>query len=298
MDEMARPANFFNRTEEDKYTFNGTPPVQQRATFLQKFVAVFRGFGYSEAEATQIALEWLPNILRYDYTSAAGYPNGRKLADDIVDSGLSLFARLRDEKGMKTVVTSCAGCFRAIKKDYSLADRYGEIMDGIWVVHTVDYLYELYQQGRLPLAAGESRVVTYHDPCHTGRHLNKFQIDEDGSVQYEGAYLGLSEDECVYEAPRELLRAIPGVELREMPRNRANSFCCGGGGGVMTGFPDWASRNASRRIEEGEATGAEEMVSICPFCFFNLGEGARVGESHLKVRDLTELIDEALPESI
>lgn len=95
MDEIARPANFFNKTQEDKHTFNGTPPAQQRALFLQKFVTVFQGFGYSEAETTQIALEWLPNILRYDYTSAAGYPNGRKLADDIVDSGLSLMTRGR-----------------------------------------------------------------------------------------------------------------------------------------------------------------------------------------------------------
>jgi hypothetical protein len=94
MDEMARPANnVFNQTKEDKHTFNGTPPAQQRAIFLRKFVAVIQGFGYGEEEAMQIALEWLPNILRYDYTSAAGYPNGRKLADDIADSGLSLMTR-------------------------------------------------------------------------------------------------------------------------------------------------------------------------------------------------------------
>ncbi|HZK48754.1 MAG TPA: (Fe-S)-binding protein [Thermoleophilia bacterium] len=223
------------------------------------------------------------------------------LTDDftrIAEANMETFSRLRDEKGMKTIVTSCAGCFRAVKKDYSLADGYAEAMDGIRVVHTVDFLNELYREGRLPLAAGAERVVTYHDPCHTGRHLNKFYVDEDGSEQYVGAYLGLSEDECVYDAPRELLQAIPGVEFREMPRNRANSFCCGGGGGVMTGFPDWATRNASKRIAEGEATGAGEMVSICPFCFFNLGEGARQGESALRVRDLTELIDEALPDSI
>jgi len=95
MDEMARPANIFNQTKEDKHTFNGTPPAQQRAIFLQKSVAVFQGFSYSEAEATQIALEWLPNILRYDYTSAGGYPNGRKLADDIADSGLRLITQGR-----------------------------------------------------------------------------------------------------------------------------------------------------------------------------------------------------------
>ena len=95
MDEMARGTNFFNLTEEDKHTFNGTPPVQQRAIFLEKFVAIFQGFGYREAEATRLALEWLPSIMRYDCTSAAGYPNGRKLADDIVDSLLSLMTQGR-----------------------------------------------------------------------------------------------------------------------------------------------------------------------------------------------------------
>jgi len=95
MDEMARGANFFNLTEEDKHTFNGTPPAQQRAIFLPKFVAVFQGFGYSEAEATRSAMEWLPNILRYDYTNAAGWPNGRQLADDIVDSVVSFMTQGR-----------------------------------------------------------------------------------------------------------------------------------------------------------------------------------------------------------
>ena len=214
----------------------------------------------------------------------------------IAEANMETFARLRDERGLKTIVSSCAGCFRALKKDYSLADGYEEAMEGIRIVHTIDFLHELYQEGRLPLQAPTEgrRVVTYHDPCHTGRHLNVFSIDEDGSQQYEGAYLGLSEEECVYEAPRELIQAIPGVELHEMARNRADSFCCGGGGGVMTGFPDWATKNAAKRIEESEDTGAEELVSICPFCFFNLGEGAKQRESSIRVRDLTELIDEAL----
>jgi hypothetical protein len=95
MDEMACGANFFNLTEEDKHTFNGTPPAQQRASFLPKFVSVFQGFGYSEAEARRLAKEWLPNILSSDYTNAAGWPNGRQLADDIVDSVVSLMTQGR-----------------------------------------------------------------------------------------------------------------------------------------------------------------------------------------------------------
>ncbi len=95
MDEIARAANFFNQTPEDKHRFNGTPPSQQRALFLAKFEALFRGFGCSEAEANRLALKYLPNILPYDYTIAAGHPNGRKLADDIVDEIVGLMSQGR-----------------------------------------------------------------------------------------------------------------------------------------------------------------------------------------------------------
>ncbi len=62
----------------------------------------------------------------------------------------------------------------------------------------------------------------------------------------------------------------------------------------MTGFGDWAAKNASLRIQEGEETGAERIVSICPFCHFNLNEGAKRISSQIKVHDLTELIDQVL----
>jgi Fe-S oxidoreductase len=81
-----------------------------------------------------------------------------------------------------------------------------------------------------------------------------------------------------------------------MERIRANSFCCGGGGGVMTGFTDWAGKNAGLRIQEGVDTGADKMISICPFCYFNLTEGTRRVSSKMSLHDLTELIDAALEE--
>ena len=70
----------------------------------------------------------------------------------------------------------------------------------------------------------------------------------------------------------------------------------GGGGGVMTGFGDWATKNAGLRITEGLETGADRMVSICPFCHYNLNEGAKRLGSSMTLHDLTELIDEVLPE--
>ncbi|MCF8034582.1 MAG: (Fe-S)-binding protein [Desulfarculaceae bacterium] len=209
---------------------------------------------------------------------------------------LELFKKLHDEQGVNTIITSCAGCYRAIKKDYILSQDYDQMMDGIRVVHTAQYLHELMQKGELPITGELKTKITYHDPCHIGRHLNKFEVDTEGSELWPGAYLGMSEEDCIYEEPRELLAAIPGVEFMEMERNRSNSYCCGGGGGVMTGFGEWAAKNASLRVEEGMGTGAEVMASTCPFCNFNLGSGAQRIQSPMKIMDVVELLDQVITE--
>ena len=81
---------------------------------------------------------------------------------------------------MNTIVTSCAGCYRAIKKDYILSSEYDRMMSGIEVIHTVQFLHRLLKDGRLKFERELPWKVTYHDPCHTGRHLNKFRVDESG----------------------------------------------------------------------------------------------------------------------
>jgi Fe-S oxidoreductase len=210
----------------------------------------------------------------------------------LAEGNLELFKRLKEERGVRTIVTSCAGCYRAIKKDYSLSSEYKDIMDGIEVIHTVELLYRQLKEGNLEFKDSLDWRVTYHDPCHTGRHLTKFIIDEEGKELWKGAYVGLDESECLYDIPRELIKAIPGISLLEMERIRANSYCCGGGGGVMTGFGEWAARNAGIRIQEGMETGADYMVSICPFCHYNLNEGAKGIKSPMKVLDLVQLLDQ------
>ena len=212
----------------------------------------------------------------------------------VATSNLETFHKLHLERGVETIVTSCAGCFRAIKKDYILSSEYDEMMDGIEVVHTVEFIHRLIKDGKLKIEKELPWKVTYHDPCHTGRHLNKFNVDKDGSELWEGAFIDVDESDCLYDIPREVLKSIKGVEFVEMERIRGNSFCCGGGGGVMTGFGDWATDNAGLRIQEGMDTGAEKMVSICPFCHYNLNEGAKRLGSSMKVYDLTELLEMVL----
>lgn len=214
----------------------------------------------------------------------------------VAQSNLETFRKLHEERGVKTIVTSCAGCYRAIKKDYILSSDYDKMMDGIQVVHTVDLLNTLFKEGKLQFSGELPWKVTYHDPCHTGRHLTKFVVDKDGSQLWKGAYVGLNEEDCLYDIPREILKSIPGIEFVEMERIRDNSYCCGGGGGVMTGYGDWAAKNASKRIEEGMRTGAQHMISICPFCHYNLNEGSRRIGSEMKLYDLVELLDQVVAE--
>ncbi len=212
----------------------------------------------------------------------------------VAETNMITFKDLHDNHGVETIVTSCAGCFRAFKKDYSLSDEYEDYLGGIKIIHTTDFLFQLFKEGKMKFTKELAWKVTYHDPCHTGRHLTDYEVDKDGSQLWKDAYIGKNEDNCLYDIPREMINSIPGIEFTEMARIKSNSYCCGGGGGVMTGYGDWAAKNAGLRIQEGLDTGAEKMVSICPFCHFNLNEGSKRIKSDMKVYDLVELIDMVL----
>lgn len=211
----------------------------------------------------------------------------------VAEKNLETFKYLHDERGVDTIVSSCAGCYRSLLEDYTLSEEYKDYMDGIKVIHTADFLYDLYKKGEFEPKNEIKMKVTYHDPCHLGRHVKEWIIDWDGKEQWKGSYMGV-EDHGTFESPRELIKAIPGIQFEEMRRNQNNSYCCGSGGGVKTAFPDWAAENAALRVEEAEQTGAEKIITCCPFCHANLNDGAKVRNSTLRTIDLVELLDEAL----
>jgi heterodisulfide reductase subunit D len=126
------------------------------------------------------------------------------------------------------------------------------------------------KQGALEFPYPVNRTVTYHDPCHLGRATGGF------------------------DAPRMIMEAIPGLKLVEMARNREYSRCCGAGGGLKAGFPDIQTKMAQRRVQEAEGTGAEQLVSCCPFCYQGLNVGITAIESQLVMRDISALVAESL----
>jgi Fe-S oxidoreductase len=177
------------------------------------------------------------------------------------------YARLQEENinaikqaGVRTIVTACGSC-RNIWRDYPKAE-----LAGVEVLHAVEYLDQLLQQGRLRFSKRIEKKITYHDPCHLGRGAG------------------------VYDAPRNILRAIPGVELVEMPRNRRWSWCCGGGGGVPEAFPDLAKWNAEDRLREAKETGAELVVTTSAVCLKSFA----LAEKPLPVQELLEFVSEGL----
>ncbi len=167
--------------------------------------------------------------------------------------------------GAKELVTPCAGCFKTFKKLYPELEE-----SGMEIHHSVTYLLKLVQDGRLKLEGDLGKKVTYHDPCDLGRAFK------------------------IFEEPRELLKAIPGLEYVEMGRNRLQARCCGGGGGVQANNPEMAAEMASQRVRDALGIGADVIVSGCAACKDNLRKGARAipkqERGKIKIMDITELV--------
>ncbi|MFQ5919284.1 MAG: heterodisulfide reductase-related iron-sulfur binding cluster [Thermoplasmata archaeon] len=167
--------------------------------------------------------------------------------------------------GVKRIVVTCPHCFNTFRNEYP--DFGGEYE----VVHHTELIQQLLASGRLPLRKTDLDLA-WHDSCYLGRHNG------------------------LYEAPREALRGVPGLRLREMPRHRENQLCCGAGGGRM-----WMEETVGKRInvertEEAVATQAEGVATACPFCMTMMEDGIKaVGvEGSFQSLDLAEVVAASL----
>jgi Fe-S oxidoreductase len=201
-------------------------------------------------------------------------------------------AKRFNELGVEKVVTSCSGCYGVFKGHYPGVEAiHAE------VVHSVELLDQFIDEGRLKFTSSVPLKVTWHDPCHLGRGGEKQDLWEGTRTKW-----GLSDpprernygSKGVFDAPRNILNAIPGIELVEMERIREFSWCCGAGGGVKSAFPEFALEAAGERIEEAKETGAEALVTACPWCESNLSEALAVSEIDMRMIDLVELVERAL----
>jgi heterodisulfide reductase subunit D len=166
----------------------------------------------------------------------------------------------------KKVIASCAGCYRILSQDYPKV--LGEECK-INARHIVQVLAEQIEQGKVKFTKKLKKKVVYHDPCELGRDMQ------------------------VFDEPRKILAAIPGLEVVEFVRTREKTWCCGGGGGVKGMNFDLAVEIATDKVEQANEVGAEVVVSACPSCKRNIIDGIKSVGSDLDTLDILELVIEA-----
>jgi Fe-S oxidoreductase len=167
---------------------------------------------------------------------------------------------------VKKIVAQCPHCVNTLLNEYPQFGGHFE------VVHATEYVHELISQGRVWVSKPVSEAVCFHDPCYLGRY-NK-----------------------VYDAPRDILKAIPSVQLREFGRNRDKSFCCGGGGGRAFMEEHIGERINVMRMDEALKAKPSIIGTACPYCLsmFEDAISARGGEGSIKAMDILELVGQSI----
>ena len=166
----------------------------------------------------------------------------------------------------KKVIASCAGCYRTFIQEYPKLLGEEHKIDA---THIVKVLAEMIEQGKVKFTKQVKRTVVYHDPCELGREMD------------------------VYDEPRKILEAIPGLKVVEFESTRVQTWCCGGGGGLKGLDNDLAVDIATDKVKQANDVGAEVIISACPSCKTNINDGIRAAGSELDMLDILELVVEA-----
>lgn len=251
-------------------TAPATGPVFYWTGCTMYYDAYFPEFDLKTLEGTRAAVRLLNRLGVTPVVSAEERCCGHDLLWNGDRRNFELLARhnvaLVAASGAETLVTSCAECLRTWKLDYA----------PFWsgkqprMLHLSEYLAERLPE--LPLKPNGTRRVTYQDPCRLGRHLG------------------------VYDPPRQVLTAVPGVELAEMPRRGPGASCCAGG--TWTHCDRYAKQLQVERLREARATGAEVLVTTCPKCRIHLRCAMQdpnlKSDVDIELRDLAEVVADAV----
>jgi len=181
------------------------------------------------------------------------------LADDLMRKNTQLL----NSTGCKKIVTLCAGCYNTLHNEYAAA----ETPLAAEVYHFVSFLAELIREKKITLQKRQQLKVAYHDPCHLGRHAG------------------------IFNPPRDILKAIPGIELIERRASREHTICCGAGGGMrLFANGSLATAIGTEAVREAQRAGAQAIVSACPFCELNLTAASQGLREPLPVYDIVDLV--------
>jgi succinate dehydrogenase/fumarate reductase iron-sulfur protein len=185
------------------------------------------------------------------------------LFEELALHNIEMFKKFNAEK----IITLSPHCYNTFKNDKPYAD------EKLNVQHYTQFLAEAIRQGKIKPTKTVKRKVAYHDPCFLGKRNE------------------------IYDAPRQILQSIPGLELVEMRRTRQSSFCCGGGAGrVWTEEAEPEKRPCVDRVKEALNLNVDTIAVACPFCVTTLEDAVKVldVENKIAARDILELLKEAI----
>jgi Fe-S oxidoreductase len=169
--------------------------------------------------------------------------------------------------GIKTLITSCAGCYRVISQEYP--KLLGKKLPFKVITH-MEFVYKLIQEGSLKFKSKNALKVSFKDPCELGRHCG------------------------VYDIARDLINSIPGIENQELVNNRENALCCGAGGLLKVNHPKMAENIANMLIDQMEEKSSEICLNACPSCLFNIDQQLKKQKSQKRAIDISELVLERI----
>ena len=170
------------------------------------------------------------------------------------------------DRGVKKILVSSPHCYHTFKNEYP------EFNVKFEIVHISEFLSELMREGRLKPVRKFEKKITYHDPCYLGRHNG------------------------IFDAPRDVLKHLPGAQLTEMENCRENSFCCGGGGGRIWMETPKEERFSDFRLKQAVDVGAEVLVTACPYCITNFTDSSLslADGQAIEIKDITEIVQEVI----
>ncbi|HEY5137062.1 MAG TPA: (Fe-S)-binding protein [Candidatus Nanopelagicales bacterium] len=219
------------------------------------------------AQPTARAVATLPHEAGVDFMvlgdaeSCTGDPACRMGHEYLLQMLAQQNVQVLNEAGATRIVVTCAQCFNTLRNEYPQVGGHYE------VVHHTTLLSQLVADGRLVPVVPVAQSVTYHDPCSLGRHNR------------------------VFAAPREVLGAVPGLTLTEMPRTKEQSFCCGAGGARMWMDEDLGTRINLNRTDEALALSPGLVTAACPFCVTMLTDGVAQRRMEGATSESVEVLD-------
>ncbi len=170
------------------------------------------------------------------------------------------------DRGVRRILVSSPHCYETMRGEYP------EFRVDLDVVHISEYLLELVREGRLEFGKEYPKKVAYHDPCYLGRRGG------------------------IYDAPREILKRIPGLELVELVDSREESLCCGGGAGRIWMETPKAEGLSDLRLTQAVEAGADVLATFCPYCVLNFEDSVLTSgrEMEIEIKDVTEIVQEVI----